>query len=416
MRFNGVPAGNGARVCALATMLWAGAAAAVTSDDYEIPYFGGGYLYEIPDSARHSDDGQGGQIQFGVPLSTYGYPGWSAEATLHRLVRDRDIDGKNDYQTGLLFDLVYDFGNRGFSVTDSYRIKPFVLGGLGVVQNDVLGDSHEHVGIDLGGGMLLPLGRFSWKGLAVRVEARALGQFDSKSTDNDFLVDYRFTVGLQLPLYFLYPQHSGAVPPPDTSCDISVVDPVTGSSKCNIDTDRDGVPDSSDLCPETPAGTPVDGTGCPVEVTRANTNDDDGDGLPNELDRCPATYRDLAVDAKGCLISQTLRLSEVQFDTDTAVLTPAARTVLDAVAQTLKIQDNVHVQITGNTDNVGDSAYNMKLSQQRAESVRQYLIRRGVAPARLVASGAGDRNPVAPNDTEAGRARNRRVDFDLTVQ
>lgn len=415
MRFHRISAGNGARAFAVATMLWAGAAAAVTTDDYEIPYIGGAYLYEIPDSARHSDDGQGGQIQFGAPLSVYGYPGWSAEATLHRLERQRDIDGKHDYQTGLLFDLVYDFNNQGFGITDGYRIKPFVLGGLGVVQNDVQGDSHEHFGVDLGGGALLPLGRYGWKGLAVRVEARALGQFDSKSTDQDFVVDYRFSVGLQLPLYFLYPQHSTDMKPAK-DCALAVVDPLTGRSDCTIDSDRDGVADSNDLCPGTPSGVPVDGTGCAVNRAGPSSGDDDGDGVSNEADKCPATYHDLAVDATGCLIPQTLKVGEVQFDTDTAVLTTAARTVLDGIAQTFKNQENVDVQITGNTDNVGDASYNQKLSLQRAESVRQYLIRRGVAPARMMAGGAGDTNPVAPNDDAAGRARNRRVDFVLSVK
>ncbi|NKF23096.1 OmpA family protein [Solimonas marina] len=417
MRFNGGLAGKGACVLAFGALLWAGTAAAVTSDDYDdIPYVGAGYLYEIPDPTRHSDDGQGAQVQFGLPLSQYGYPGWSAEATLHRLVRERDIDGKNDYQSGLMFDLVYDFGHQGFGMLGNYRFKPFVLGGLGVVQNDVQGHRNEHFGIDVGGGALLPLGPLSWHGLAARVEARALGQFDPDDTNRNFVIDYRFTVGLQMPLFFLHSSGHSAPPEPAQECPLAVVDPVTGRSDCKVDSDHDGVPDSADLCPDTPSGTPVDGTGCPVSQDGKSAGDEDGDGVPDATDKCPATYHDLAVDANGCMISQTLKVGTVQFDTDTAVLTDAARSVLDSLAQTLKNQENVDVLITGNTDTVGTANYNQALSLQRAESVRQHLIRRGIAAARMKAVGAGDTNPVAPNDTEAGRARNRRVDFTMTVK
>src|SRR3546814_5522489 len=97
-------AGGAAGVLASATLLWAGAAAAVNSDGYDIPYIGAGYNYEIPDPARDSSGGQGAQFQIGMPLAASGYENWAAEATLHMLSPDRDIDGKNDYPTGLLFE------------------------------------------------------------------------------------------------------------------------------------------------------------------------------------------------------------------------------------------------------------------------------------------------------------------------
>src|SRR3546814_12455328 len=78
----------------------------------------------------------------------------------------------------------------------------------------------------------------------------------------------------------------------------------------------------------------------------------------------------MQVDASGCMISQSLQLSGVQFSNNTAVLTDDARKILDDVASTLQNQPNVAVQIAGNTDNVGNRAYHLMLSQQRAESVR----------------------------------------------
>src|SRR3546814_8291910 len=97
----------------------------------------------------------------------------------------------------------------------------------------------------------------------------------------------------------------------------------------------------------------------------------------------------MQVDASGCMISQSLQLSGVQFSNNTAVLTDDARKILDDVASTLQNQPNVAVQIAGNTANVGNKAYNLMLSQQRADSVRQYLVAHGVDAGRLVATGFG---------------------------
>ncbi|MFT4046846.1 MAG: OmpA family protein [Solimonas sp.] len=197
-----------------------------------------------------------------------------------------------------------------------------------------------------------------------------------------------------------------------------VVDPVTGRSDCAVDTDRDGVNDDGDLCPGTPNGVSVDAHGCPLAGASAvpTPGDEDGDGVPDADDHCPSTRRGLAVDASGCMVGQSLTLSGVQFAHNTAVLTADARKLLDEVASTLKNQGDVNVQIIGNTDNVGSSAYNLMLSQERAESVRQYLIARGIDGSRLVASGHGPFYPVTPNTTEEGRAQNRRVEFKLIVQ
>lgn len=367
----------GIACAALASLCWANAASAVGMGANPIPYVGAGYLYEIPDSSRDSDNGQGGQLQLGLPLGRYGYPNWSAEATLHRVVRDRDLDGKSDYQTGLLFDLVYDFGSQ--SLGGGYGVKPFLLGGLGAVQNDVRGDKHEHFAFDLGGGLLLPLG---WKGLAARVEGRALGQIDSKSTDRDVLFDYRFTAGLQLPLFFLYRQHEPAVPPAQ-DCELAVVDPDTDRSDCAVDSDRDGVADGRDRCPGTASGGPVDADGCLVVAATAPAGDEDADGMPDELDRCLGTGRGLSIEATGCVFNQSLALRGTQFEIRSAVLTAPARKILDGVVATLKGQPGLAVRITGDLGAEGSQSVGQQLTQQRAESVRQYLLSRGADPARL---------------------------------
>lgn len=396
---------------AAVSLLWGGAAQAATVDDYDIPYVGAAYLYEFGDSSRDSESGQGIQAHFGWPLTEFGYANWAAELTLHTLGRDRDIDGESDYQTGLMLDAVYDFGLFGWGDEASVgpRFKPFLLAGLGVVQDDVQGSKHEHFGVNLGGGALFPL---KWHGLAVRTEARVLGQANDKSVaDEDVLFDYRLTVGLQVPLTPLFKTADHEEPAPAPACELAVVDPVTGRSDCGVDSDRDGVLDSVDQCPATPVGVPVDARGCPVDLS----GDSDGDSVPDETDRCPGTQAGASVDAVGCIVGQTLMLRGISFENDAAILTAESRTILDDVANSLKSQPNVRVEIGGHTDSVGNDSYNHMLSQERAEAVRQYLIARGVEADRLIAMGYGEFKPLASNDTPEGREQNRRVEFKLIV-
>jgi len=109
--------------------------------------------------------------------------------------------------------------------------------------------------------------------------------------------------------------------------------------------------------------------------------------------------------------SRTLILEGVTFITDSAELTAESKDTLDRTAASLRAWPNVKVEVGGHTDAVADNAYNMELSQRRAESVRAYLIHAGISANRLRAKGYGETRPIAPNDTEAGRARNRRVEL-----
>lgn len=102
----------------------------------------------------------------------------------------------------------------------------------------------------------------------------------------------------------------------------------------------------------------------------------------------------------------------IYFDTGKATIKPVSYSLLDEVATALKSHDEVkQAQIEGHTDSMGDAALNKKLSQQRAEAVRAYLIDKGVESSRLDAKGYGAEKPVAPNTTAKGRETNRRVEF-----
>lgn len=104
-------------------------------------------------------------------------------------------------------------------------------------------------------------------------------------------------------------------------------------------------------------------------------------------------------------------LRGVNFDYDKATLQPAGRPILDEAAEILKANPDVNVEVRGFTDSRGSDAYNMRLSERRAQTVKNYLVSRGVSPSRLTTRGYGESDPVATNETESGRAQNRRVEL-----
>ncbi|MCL5975510.1 MAG: OmpA family protein [Gammaproteobacteria bacterium] len=175
---------------------------------------------------------------------------------------------------------------------------------------------------------------------------------------------------------------------------------------CAMDSDGDGVVDGIDMCANTPAGVTVDEVGCPL--------DSDKDGVPDYRDLCPNTPQGVIVDEDGCPIAgQTiLSLTGVNFEFDKASLTSEARNILDdAVSALLNTDEVVEVRVEGHTDSIGTEEYNQNLSQRRAESVVEYLVSKGVNGNNLIPVGMGETSPIANNDTDAGRALNRRVDF-----
>lgn len=137
----------------------------------------------------------------------------------------------------------------------------------------------------------------------------------------------------------------------------------------------------------------------------------DGDGVPNERDKCPNTRKGAVVDLDGCEVEAVIALDGVHFAFDKATLTPKAKTILDGAAALLDKNERVVVQVAGHTDSIGTEAYNQGLSDRRANSVKDYLVSKGVRASRLTARGYGESQPVASNDTEAGRAENRRVEL-----
>jgi len=169
---------------------------------------------------------------------------------------------------------------------------------------------------------------------------------------------------------------------------------------CELDSDGDGVGDSRDQCPNTPAGAKVDEKGCEL--------DSDGDGVADSADKCPDTPKGDRVDAIGCSFKEEIKLPGVVFETGKADLKPESLPVLDGAIATLKRYPDLNIEVAGHTDSRGSDAFNLDLSARRAETVLKYLHDGGVGNA-LTSRGYGERQPVASNNTDDGRQQNRRV-------
>ena len=144
-----------------------------------------------------------------------------------------------------------------------------------------------------------------------------------------------------------------------------------------------------------------------TEPANPQVLDSDGDGVPDDIDQCPNTPRGVLVDLRnGCW---AYALSGAQFDFDNYKIKSKAHPMLNEVVEAMKRYPEAKIEIQGHTDSVGSAAYNMKLSENRAKTVMEYLVEKGVDPKRLSAKGFGAKKPIANNDTPEGQAKNRRV-------
>ncbi len=184
----------------------------------------------------------------------------------------------------------------------------------------------------------------------------------------------------------------------------------------DLDNDKDGVEDSGDRCPN--QAEDIDGfedtDGCP-------DLDNDKDGIPDLKDQCPNEPEVFngVDDQDGCPDSVKKEinmprqqiLNGVMFRSGTAELTFDSYQYIDPLVRTLKQYPEVDIEIRGHTEGIGDPGANMKLSQARADAVKQYLISKEIASDRIRTQGMGSNVPIADNKTAAGRAQNRRIEI-----
>jgi OOP family OmpA-OmpF porin len=188
------------------------------------------------------------------------------------------------------------------------------------------------------------------------------------------------------------------------------------------DRDKDGIPDTEDACPDVPGVKTADPktNGCPPDLDR------DKDGIPNDEDACPDEPgpRDPDPKKNGCPKafiqgSQIKILDQVKFATGSAAIVHAKESdeVLDAVLKVLLDHPEIAaLRVEGHTDNQGTAAFNRKLSQDRANSVVNWLVLHGIDRSRLSSTGFGFDMPIDTNNTPEGRKNNRRVEFHIKDQ
>ena len=160
--------------------------------------------------------------------------------------------------------------------------------------------------------------------------------------------------------------------------------------------------------------------------------DDDHDGVANKFDKCPGTADSTIVDGAGCplvmkpqIIKETKvvvteddrrvvneAIKNLEFDLGKSTIKPTSYNSLNSVANLL-VQKNFSLKLAGHTDNIGSMAANLRLSKDRAEAVKAYLVAQGANPSRIEATGYGPNQPIATNKTAAGRQKNRRVEFTI---
>lgn len=160
------------------------------------------------------------------------------------------------------------------------------------------------------------------------------------------------------------------------------------------DADKDGVSDYFDKCPNTPVGTQVDGAGCEIKITSTTVN----------------PVRVIVTEEDKRVVAEAIR--NLEFDFAKSTIRPSSYSSLNRVADLLKSKD-FSLKLAGHTDNVGSDAANLKLSKDRAESVKSYLVSQGANPSRIEATGYGESQPISTNKTASGRQNNRRVEFTL---
>ncbi|WP_400262530.1 OmpA family protein [Sphingobacterium sp. SG20118] len=170
------------------------------------------------------------------------------------------------------------------------------------------------------------------------------------------------------------------------------------------------------------------------KVASLNTDlqDDDGDGVANKFDKCPGTPSGVQVDGAGCpiLVKNETKIVEkvviteadrktvdeaiknLEFETGKSVIRPTSYNSLNRVAALL-VEKDFSLKLAGHTDNTGSLQLNLRLSKERAESVKAYLVSKGANPSRIEATGYGPNQPIASNKTAEGRQQNRRVEFTL---
>lgn len=363
------------------------------------------FSFTRSDKDRGTDDGLGGIISVGKKVTS----GMTLELTGFYSSMDpaSGTGGSVDLKGAGVGAMIFPFN----SSPNFFAVLALMYGAVDNHPGPI--PNYRTTVFDAGVGYLYAFNRH----VLLRTEARyRTDQHDRKEAGinggSKAFTDGLLNVGLVFPL--------GVTPLPAEEEEVEMVE---AEPLGELDSDGDGVPDSRDQCPDTPAGMVVNDIGCPL--------DSDGDGVSDHLDECPNTpagAKVLAngcalvddcrtprpgeqVDENGCAVEKSFVLRGVKFEFDSDRLTQTALQILNEVAETLQAYGHVDVELEGHTDSIGTDAYNLGLSERRANTVKTYLVGRGVEARRMTPVGYGESQPIADNETEEGREENRRVEL-----
>ncbi|MDC0668679.1 OmpA family protein [Nannocystis radixulma] len=342
------------------------------------------------------------------------------------------------------------YGLRGSAVLQlPYRVTPFLLGGYGMLG---ISSPDKGLGSDIdpaghwGGGLKIFISRMA----AFRVDARHIISAKAAKQAPGFTSHAQVTVGFSLVLGRVRPQPAPkdldwdkdgvqndvdkcpklAGDPPDgcpsidsdndtflDKVDKCPFEPGVAPDGCPPpDTDKDGIIDPDDQCPTEPWPEPP---GCPPPP------DTDKDGIIDKLDKCPMhpeSYNGFE-DDDGCpdKLPEKARewdnrpLEGINFETRSDKIKKGSEKTLDRAVAVLKEFPSLKIEIQGHTDDVGGRDFNLDLSQRRADSVKNYLVEKGVDASRIKTTGFGPDKPIDPAKTSKARAKNRRIEFKVLI-
>lgn len=342
--------------CSLLSSAWAQA-------DFRDKYFAIGAHFYDPDDDRGTDGkGVGADVAFGMQLTG---PLYAEARAFGGIFGNGNAGGEDVYNGGVGLDLQLLAGQRG-------DLAAFVVGGIGFAYNDANGARPDKGVFQANAGLGLLSRALTSADIRIRLEARGIYE--------DYLGgvnDYRLGVGLEVPI---------------DAAEV-VIREVRGPAPAVVP--QEAAPPRSGAYPPRPL-------------------DSDNDGVLDNFDVCPGTLPGTRVDRSGCALpAQNITLLGVHFELNSDTLTPGSLSILDQAAAALKGQPGMRVRVAGHTDSIGSKRANEDLSMRRARSVKHYLAAQGVDPRRLAVKGYGESQPVASNETKSGRAKNRRVEFEV---
>ncbi|WP_199457102.1 MULTISPECIES: OmpA family protein [unclassified Marinobacter] len=383
----------------LASSLSAPALAADKQSIYLNPFAG----YQLFDDKRDLSETD----TYGVGIEYRFKPHWAVEAVYSRADADRKyVNGDSEFEELRLDGLYY------FRGQDS-AWNPYLAFGAGHADFGdgpvfTAGTNHDETRVNVGAGVRYNISDM----ISLRGDLREFHGIDESTFDT------MVSLGLSLAFHHTTTEPKPAdadndgVPDSRDQCANTPAGAQVDSRGCELDADNDGVADSKDQCPNTPAGAEVNSRGCEL--------DSDNDGVVNSKDQCPNTAAGTEVDETGCEgVTETIETIElrVQFPTNSSVIDATYDAEIRKAADFMEEYPETTVEIAGHSDSIGDAEYNRALSQRRAEAVADRLTSvLGVDPDRVTAVGYGEVEPIASNDTAAGRAQNRRVEARIQVR